>query len=233
MMKISADCGRTWSEASALPKGFLGPIKNKPIELPGEALLCPTSTENDGWKVHFEKFWPRTGRWEKTGPINDGREFAAIQPTLLTHFRDNIGSDKIQALCRTRQNVIAEAWSDDRGKTWSAMKATNLPNPNSGIDAVTLSNGMRLLVYNHTTSRSVPRSRESLNVAVSRNGRDWEAALVLESTAKSEFSYPAVIQTADDLVHITYTWKRRRIKHVVLDPSRLETRPIVDGRWPK
>jgi alpha-L-rhamnosidase len=112
------------------------------------------------------------------------------------------------------------------------MKATNLPNPNAGTDAVTLTNGMQLLVYNHTTRKSQPRGRELLCVAVSKDGVNWEAAAVLENTPKSEFSYPAVIQTADDLVHITYTWKRRNVKHVVIDPAKLETKPIVDGKWP-
>ena len=112
------------------------------------------------------------------------------------------------------------------------MVATSLPNPSAGTDAVTLSNGMQLLVYNHTTNATTPRSRELLNVAVSRDGLNWQAALVLENTPKSEFSYPAVIQTADDMVHITYTWKRRKVKHVVIDPAKLVLKPIIDGKWP-
>ena len=48
-----------------------------------------------------------------------------------------------------------------------------------------------------------------------------------------EYSYPAVIQTADGRVHITYTWKRQRVKHVTVDPAKLRLKPIVDGKWPE
>jgi predicted neuraminidase len=99
------------------------------------------------------------------------------------------------------------------------MTATTLPNPNSGIDAVTLKDGRHLLVYNPTTrSRN---SRTPLSVAVSHDGKDWKRVLDLE-TAPGEYSYPAVIQTRDGLAHITYTWKRQRIKHAVLDPQKFE-----------
>ncbi|TFG49185.1 MAG: sialidase [Candidatus Brocadiia bacterium] len=233
VMKTSDDCGRTWSEAKLLPEGFAGPIKNKPIELQDETILCPTSTEDNGWRVHFEKYWYKTGKWEKTGPINDGKEFGAIQPSIMTYFKDNPRSDKLQVLCRSKQGVVTEAWSSDRGKTWGKMTATSLPNPNSGTDAVTLTNGMQLIVYNHTARGTTPGGRAFLNVAVSKDGKNWEAAMVLEKTEKSEFSYPAVIQTADDLVHITYSWKRQSVKHVVIDPAKLVTRPIVEGKWPE
>jgi predicted neuraminidase len=90
-----------------------------------------------------------------------------------------------------------------------------------------LADGRQLLVYNHTMS-----GRSPLNVAVSDDGKKWSAALVLENE-RGEFSYPAVIQTPDKMVHITYTWKRQRVKHVVVDPAKLVARPIVDGKWPE
>jgi predicted neuraminidase len=100
--------------------------------------------------------------------------------------------------------------------TWSALKATSLPNPNSGTDAVTLKDGRHVLVYNHVTkeSRSWGGSRSPLNVAISKDGQQWEEIAVLENEPKAEFSYPAVIQTKDGKIHITYTWKRTKIKHV-------------------
>lgn len=211
VVKTSRDDGASWSDARALPEGQLGPIKNKPVMLDGGRLLCGSSSEHDGWRVHMEVASQRGRVWSKSPPLEDGAFIAAIQPTILTH-----SADKLQILCRTRQGRIAEAWSEDAGRTWGAMSLTALPNPNSGIDAVTLADGRHLLVYNHTR-----RGRSPLNVALSEDGRDWQAALVLEHEP-GEYSYPAVIQSPDGLVHITYTWKRERVRHVVVDPAELK-----------
>ncbi len=102
------------------------------------------------------------------------------------------------------------------------MEPIDLPNPNSGIDAVTLRDGRHLLVYNHT-----PAGRSPLNVAVSKDGRKWQAALDLERD-QGEYSYPAVIQAGDGKVHITYTWQRQRVRHVTVDPDRLELKALPE-----
>ena len=214
MLITSEDGGRTWSKPHRLPDGILGPIKNKPVQLANGDLLCPTSSEHDGWRVHFERTSDLGKTWTTTEPVNDGKEIGAIQPSILFHK-----NGKLQAVGRTRQKKIFETWSDDNGKTWGKLTLTSLPNPNSGTDAVTLKDGRHLLVYNHT-----PSGRSPLNVAVSVDGKEWRGAVVLETEA-GEFSYPAVIQSSDGLVHITYTWNRKRIKHVVLDPAKLEFRP--------
>lgn len=214
MLLTSANGGKSWSEPRRLPEGVLGPIKNKPIELPHGVLLCPSSTESldrpSKWQIHFERTGDLGATWEQTAPLNDGLEFSAIQPSVLVH-----ADGKLQAVGRTRQGKVFQIASDDGGKTWGKMTATTLPNPNSGIDAVTLRDGRHLIVYNHTT-----RGRSPLNVAVSSDGTGWKAALELENEP-GEYSYPAVIQTGDDLVHITYTWNRKRIRHVVVAPAKL------------
>ena len=238
MVTMSTDDGRTWSTARQLGDGFLGPVKNKPISLSDSQVLCGSSSEHAGWRVHFELIADRGRRWTLVGPVNDGKEFGAIQPTLLVHRRGvqkdrEGGGVRIQALCRSQQNRIVETWSDDAGQTWSKMKATSLPNPNAGFDGVTLKDGRQLLVYNHTFRRGPsPKGREMLNVAVSEDGKNWKAAAVLENEP-GEFSYPAVIQTSDGLVHTTYTWHRRRVKHVIIDPAKLDLREIHEGIWPK
>ncbi|OYW17254.1 MAG: sialidase [Planctomycetales bacterium 12-60-4] len=222
MLTTSNDNGLTWSQPCRLPEGILGPVKNKPILLAGGRLLCPTSSEDDGWRVHFEWTSDLGRTWTRVPAIHDGKQVAAIQPSLLTQ-----SDGTLQAVGRTRNGHVFWTHSHDDGTSWSEPILLTLPNPNAGTDAVTLRDGRHILVYNHTA-----KGRSPLNVAMSQNGRDWEAATVLESEP-GEFSYPAVIQTSDGLVQISYTWKRKRIRHVVLDPSKLTLRPIVEGKWPE
>jgi len=218
---ISHDNGNTWTEDAALPEGFLGPIKNKPVELADGSVMYPTSTEHDGWKVQMEFSNAGFTEWRKTGDLNDGKEIGAIQPTILFH-PDGV----IQALCRTQQGFVSDLWSEDNGKTWGEMGRSILPNPNSGIDAVTLKDGRHLLVYNPVADNW--GARVPLTVSVSDNGSDWTDVLELEplphgaDPEKLEFSYPAVVQTDDGKVHIVYTWNRKTVKYVVLDPSQIK-----------
>jgi alpha-L-rhamnosidase len=228
-MKTSKDGGITWYPAQALPEGYIGPVKNKPVLLPDGQLLCASSKEGSGWKVHFE-ITPDLGKtWKTVGPINDGKTINAIQPSVLFH-KDG----SLQVLCRTRNRAIAESWSKDNGKTWSPMTLSSLPNNNSGTDAVTLMNGWQLLVYNHVLPPGdlAKGPRTPLNVAISKDGKSWYAAAILEDSPVSQYSYPSVIQTSDGMVHVVYTWRRERIKHVVINPLKLELTPIEKGIWP-
>jgi predicted neuraminidase len=217
MVRMSHDHGRTWGEPRRLPSGVLGPVKNKPVRLIDGTLINPSSTETDErpstWRIHFELSRDGGATWTVVRPPDpkDGKPIEAIQPSILTHPRG-----RLQAVGRTRSGRVFETWSDDAGKTWSAVALTDVLNPNAGTDAVTLRDGRHLLVYNHTTEGRTP-----LNVALSRDGKAWHGALVLESEP-GEYSYPAVIQASDGLVHITYTWKRQRIRHVTIDPAALK-----------
>lgn len=230
MVTTSTDDGKTWSEPKRLPEGILGPIKNKPVQLANGDILSPTSTEGkEGWRVHFERSTDGGQTWTASVPVNDGKKIGAIQPSILFH-----SEKKLQVVGRTRQGRMFDIWSKDGGKTWGQMEFTEMPNPNSGTDAVTLQDGRQLLVYNHNPNN---KGRSPLNIAVSKNGKEWLAAMVVEDEpgAPNGFAYPAVIQSSDGLVHITYTWRRERIKHVVVDPARMLLKPMTDRAflWPK
>ena len=211
LLRTSNDSGASWSEPTRLPEGYLGPIKSKPIQLPNGDIVCPSSTESverpSKWRVHFERTSDLGKTWSKSSPMYGEKVFDAIQPNLLIH-----GEGRLQAVGRTRVGKIFSVESKDAGKSWGEMTLLDLPNNNSGTDAGTLKDGRHLLVYNHTLIGRTP-----LNVAVSADGKEWKPLAILEKTL-GEYSYPAIIQTSDGMVHITYTWKRQRIKHVVLDP---------------
>jgi predicted neuraminidase len=229
MLTTSADGGQTWEQPRRLPEGILGPIKNKPLQLADGTILCPASEESKGesnqqkWSVHFERTsdWGKT--WERTLALHDGLAIQAIQPSILL-----LPNEQLLAIGRTQQDKVFEIRSTDGGKTWGEIALGPLPNNNSGIDAVTLKDSTHLIVYNHVGSTG---KRTPLNLSASSDGATWQAALVLESES-GEFSYPAIIQSSDDLVHITYTWNRRKVKHVVIDPAKLALQPLVKGNWP-
>jgi len=225
MTRTSSDGGKTWSEARRLAEGVIGPVKNKPVRLQDGTWISGSSVEGTptGWRVQMEISRDAGKTWQIIGPVEKGpknAELDAIQPSILTY-----PDGRLQALCRTRNGVIGSTWSRDHGRTWSPLEKTKLPNPNSGIDAVTLADGRQLLVYNHsapppeTPAKAV---RYPLDVAISSDGVEWHHVLTLEDKPVGNgYAYPAVIQTSDGLVHITYTWDRVRIKHVVLDPKKL------------
>jgi predicted neuraminidase len=215
MQMSSTDDGRTWSKPQRIAAPCLGPIKNKPVQLANGDILSPSSTEDNGWRVHFERSTDGGKTWQFIAvPTN---EFSAIQPAILVH-----PGHRLQAIGRTKQQRLFSIESADGGKTWGEMSLLPVPNPNSGVDAVTLADGRHLLVYNRGERTEQSRGRDALHVALSADGRQWRDVGVLEREPGAEFSYPAVIQTGDGLVHITYTWKRQRIRHVVLDPAKLK-----------
>ena len=95
------------------------------------------------------------------------------------------------------------------------MQATTLINNNSGIDAVSLDNGLQLLICN-----PIERGRNKLNILASIDGENWKEIIVLEDQPKGEFSYPAIIKGKDGtIIHVTYTYNRVKIKYVHLEIS--------------
>ena len=222
--RTSLDGGKTWSEIAYLPAGLLGPVRNKPIILANGNILAGSSREAGMLRdeSHPQPYWSLASwaelsedggkTWTIHGPIvYPGVNYGLIQPTLWESAPGHI-----KMLLRSTELIgyICESSSSDGGRTWTPAKRTSLPNPDSGIDAVRMKDGTIALVYNHTQ-----RARSPLNLTLSRDdGETWGFPYVLED-APGEYSYPAIIQSRDGKLHIAYTWKRKRIKHVVIDPN--------------
>jgi predicted neuraminidase len=197
---------------------LLGPIKNKPVVLKNGTILAGSSVESyKSWNCWIERSTDNAKTWTKHGPITfPGELHGIIQPALVPLE----GGKRIRMYARSTPRIgkVVFADSTDDGRTWTPAKALDLPNPNSGLDAVGLKDGRVLLVYNHTA-----KGRSPLNLGVSKDGLNFTRVLDLE-TEPGEFSYPAIIQASNGDVHITYTWNRKKIRHVVVKLSEIPGR---------
>ena len=208
----SKDGGKTWSKREPLPEGIYGPIKNKPV-LVGERLISPTSDERDGWKIYFEISDDMGKTWRRTAFVEADKGVKAIQPSII-----RLPDGRLEALCRTRSRHIGVTYSSDNGETWSKLQLIDTPNNNSGIDAVTLQDGTFAMICNDWPIEPTKEkgARTPLSILRSTDGIHWNHWITLEDSPILQYSYPAIIQGRDGNIHVVYTWRRQRIKHVEL-----------------
>jgi len=237
--KYSDDEGKTWSLAEHLPAGLIGPVRAKPLVLLDGTIVSGSSTETyHSWAVWIERSIDNGKTWTRTGPMvppanaikagaandTDGDSGASgaqvrnqttgiIQPSVVllrgTHLR---------FYARSTANIarITVADSFDNGVTWTGAMPIDIPNPNSGIDAVTLKDGRVVLVFNNSITGRTP-----LNLAVSEDGEHFRIFDTLEGRP-GEYSYPAMIQGENGDLYITYTWNRKSIRFVRVPLTRIK-----------
>jgi predicted neuraminidase len=225
-IKQSLDGGATWSPSQRLG---LSPffnvselVKNNAQPLTDGGWAVPIYHEVFGKFPELLWLHPGPGRIDavKSRPFG-GR--TAFQPALVA-----LDSQRALLLCRAAGRVpeIYITRTTDAGRHWTAPRPSGLPNPDSGLDAVRLSDGRLLLAFNDTTT-----GRDNLRLALSSDeGVIWHRARTLAEEPGAEFSYPFLLQTSDGLVHVTYTWKRRNIRHVTFNLAWLDAQ--ADGKNP-
>jgi predicted neuraminidase len=227
--KWSGDDGKTWSAVEHLPAGLYGPIRAKPLLLPDGTVVSGTSVESyRSWACWIERSTDNGISWSKYGPITVAasgapavahgdapaavpgssewsRTEGIIQPSVVS-----LGGGHLRLYARStaRTGRICVADSLDGGITWTQARPIDLPNPNSGIDAAALRDGRIVLIYNNSDRRRTP-----LNLAVSNDGEHFQMFQTLEDEP-GEYSYPAIIQGSEGDLHMTYTWRRKRIRYV-------------------
>ena len=192
--------------------------KNKAILVDGKRLIVPLYS--DGFSFSLMAITDDGGQtWQFSEPLVGAGN---IQPSiakqadgaLVAYMRDNGPAPK-------RLHIST---SKDKGLTWSPVKDSDLPNPGSGADIVTLRNGHWALAYNDTE-----KGRESLAVSLSTDeGKTWPYTRHLESGSADKSSpagaYPSIIQAADDSLHVVYSFHgvRKTIKHARFTESWLK-----------
>jgi predicted neuraminidase len=103
---------------------------------------------------------------------------------------------------------MSASWSGDAGRTWTQPAPTALPNRDSGLCAIRLSDGDLLCAYNDIS----PGKRENLRLALSEDeGRTWETVATIAEEAGHEFSYPYLIRGADGMIRMVYSARQTQI----------------------
>ncbi len=203
---ISTDDGLTWSPKAPLPQGIIGPSKNKPLMV-GSRLLCPSSNEQESWRIRFE-YTDNGGRtWSHT-PYVGAHHLQVIQPSIAL-----LSDGSLIALCRSRNGYLATTRSIDSGTTWSPLQLIHMPNPNSGIDLCTLADSTLILACNPTEQQRSPL----VLFKSSDNGASWQHLRKLEDDPEGEYSYPAIIALDHHTILVSYTYRRQGIKVVAIE----------------
>ena len=216
-VKMSFDAGATWNNSRRLT---LSPffniselVRNKPLPLSSGGFALPIYHECLG---HFpEILWIRSGRENgevtfRKSRMTGGQSF--IQPSVVT-YGPSLATSFYR--CRSDEKAVGVAVTKDAGVSWSEPQTFNLPNPDSAVDGILLSDHRILLAFNDSA-----HTRENMRLAVSNDGgANWVRIATLDSTQGQKYSYPYMIRSRDGLIHLVYTWQRKRIKHVVFNEA--------------
>ncbi|MDH3568513.1 MAG: exo-alpha-sialidase, partial [Desulfobacteraceae bacterium] len=90
---------------------------------------------------------------------------------------------------------------------------------------IRLSNGYYLGAINKSFD-----NRDNLTLVISGDrGRTWKDLKVIESDPDNEYSYPSISMSEEGLYHMTYTYERKRIKHVVFNEAWIKSQTAYDN----
>jgi predicted neuraminidase len=206
-VKTSDDGGQTWTPGRRL---VLSPLLNM-----ATMVRTPALSYGDGsiglptYHQGISKF-PELVHLSPAGDVLSKVRMeqarAALQPSIVP-----LSPTDAVALLRNMYGGITEITTHNAGESWSPSVRLDLPAPNSSLMAVRLPDGRLMLAFNNSTHRT------NLSLALSEDGgQTWK--VVHEFTeGKGAFSYPCLLLTSKGVVHLTYTWDRLRIKHIVFN----------------
>lgn len=208
----SSDGGRTWTDPELFDDRPGMMVRNRPVRLSTGRILLPAYDERGAQGLAYMTddggaAWREGGRMvaDDTG---------VIQPAIIE--RDD-GS--LHAILRTGHEAshARECDSADGGETWTRCVPSALHNPGSGADMIRLASGEVIACFNDT-----PQGRTPLTLAISHDeGRTWSARRNIEEQP-GEYSYPTLMEGSDGSVHLVYTWRRERIRHVSFEARWIE-----------
>ena len=192
-------------------KGWMTRIH--PISLESGRILLPLYS--DGYNISIVAISDDNGNnWRASNPIVG---LGPIQPSLVQKQNGHIVAYMRDSGVEPKR--ILKSISKDNGETWSFAKDTKIPNPSSSIEVLQLKNGNWVMACNDTES-----SRSQMAILLSFNeGKSWEVKKYIgkhEHNSGITLAYPSLIQSSDELIHLTYSLKDKEgktIQHAIFN----------------
>jgi len=171
--------------------------RNKPL-ITGNRILLPLYS--DGFDFSLIAITDNLGQnWHFSEPVVGS---GAVQPTLApgkdssitAYMRDNGPPPK----------RLMKSISMDKGKSWSTVEDSDIPNPGTAADIIVLKSGNWAIIHN-----DIEEGRHRLSVWLSNDeGKTWPyLKTIVNGKPGSEVRghYPAIIQGNDGRIHVTFT----------------------------
>jgi len=223
----SKDLGITWSEpvrlvaSSFFNLSYL--VKGAPVLLADGSIGLPVYHELGG---KFSE-WLHVGLDKQVSGksrITSGRN--AIQPSIVP-----LSDQYAMAFMRDsaeRARRVHVSFTENGAKTWSSAYTIPVKNPNASVAVQRISEKELIMVFNDDEEE-----RHNLTLAYSSDaGKNWRNIATLEDeqgvvpteAKEREYSYPYLLQTRDQTIHLLYTWHTTHIKHLYFNQAWLRQR---------
>lgn len=196
----------TWSKPERLTDGIM---MNKPTVLSNGDWVLPVSTwrlTNESAKVVVSTNKGKT--WSVRGACNIPKAQRSFDEHMIVERNDG----SLWMLVRTR-NGIGESFSKDHGRTWSALKQSDIQHTSSRFFIRRLNSGNLLLVKHGPIKTKTERSH--LMAFISKDdGKTWSKGLLLDE--RLGVSYPDGQQMKDGTIAVTYDYDRKKEQFILM-----------------
>ena len=204
----SEDGGETWTPVRNITMNPLANLsslpRNPPAPLVGGGWAVPIYEEFLGKFPEILWIQPRGNGWAAAVSRVEGGVYV-LQSSLVP-----LAKERAASFFRDFRPArwMSAAWSEDAGRTWTSPAPTALPNRDSGLCAIRLSDGDLLCAYNDIS----PGKRENLRLALSEDeGRTWKTVATIAEESGQEFSYPYLIRGAEGMIRMVYSARQTQI----------------------
>ncbi|MCD6339062.1 MAG: exo-alpha-sialidase, partial [Verrucomicrobia bacterium] len=193
--------------------GAWGATRMAALFLGDGTLVCAAETRSAGRRVRVEWADKSLKFWERTGPLNRAFVMPCLSPVVL---QPAIDAFAMLAVAPEPYNRLVLIRAKKGFRKWDRPRRLALAVEGTPIAAVRLRDRRFLLAYNPEGKRNVIR------LAVSEDLEHWTPAGEAASAPQGELLEPALAQDSDEKVHLLFNWNGKKIRHVVLDPEKIQ-----------